>query len=289
MTLKNKILVLGSTGMLGHQVVNYLTRFDYFIVYDFSYRKKLRKKTIIIDAMVGAPLEEAIVKIKPDFIINCIGVLIKGSHDIERAIYLNAYLPNQLKKIAENINSKLIQISTDCVFSGSKGQYIETDLRDGQGVYSKTKILGEIIDDTHLTLRTSIIGPELKKNGEGLFHWFMNQAGDISGYKRVFWSGVTTIELARVIKWSIINNLSGLHHITNNKLINKSDLLQLFKKYTIKNININPVDGKNVNKSLIDTRKKIKYQIPSYDVMVKEMIENVKSNISLYQYNELKP
>ena len=289
MTLKNKILVLGSTGMLGHQVVNYLTRFDYFIVYDFSYRKKFRKKTMIIDATDGAPLEEAIVKIKPDFIINCIGVLIKGSHNIERAIYLNAYLPNQLKKIAENINSKLIQISTDCVFSGSKGQYIETDLRDGQGVYSKTKILGEIIDDTHLTLRTSIIGPELKKDGEGLFHWFMNQTGDISGYKRVFWSGVTTIELARVIKWSIINNMSGLHHITNNRSINKSDLLQLFKKYTIKNININPVDGKSVNKSLIDTRKKIKYHIPSYDIMVKEMIENVKSNISMYLYNELKP
>ena len=147
MTLKKKILVLGSTGMLGHQVVNYLKDFDKFIVDDISYRSKLRVNTVIVDAMSKLALEEAIVKLKPDFIINCIGILVKGSQNEERAIYLNAYLPNQLKTIAKNINSKLIHISTDCVFSGSKGQYVETDSRDGQGVYSQTKILGELFFD----------------------------------------------------------------------------------------------------------------------------------------------
>jgi len=284
MTSRKKILVLGSTGMLGHQIVNYLNGFSDFIVDDISYRNKLSESTEIVDATSKSVFEEAIVRLKPDFIINCIGILVKGSQVEERAVYLNAYLPHQLKKIAKIINSKLIHISTDCVFSGSKGQYIETDSRDGQGVYSQTKILGEIIDDTNLTLRTSIIGPELKYNGEGLFHWFMNQSGDISGYTNAIWSGVTTIELAKTIKWAIDNNLTGLYHTTNNTSISKYELLKLFQKYTKKEINIYPTDGNIVNKSLLDTRKIINYDIPSYEIMVKMMIENMMSYSSLYPY-----
>jgi dTDP-4-dehydrorhamnose reductase len=287
MSLKKKVLVLGSTGMLGHQVVNYLKDFGDFIIDDISYRNKLRKSTIILDAMDKSSLERAIVKLKPDFIINCIGILVNGSQNKERAIYLNAYLPHQLKTIAKNINSKLIHISTDCVFSGLKGQYIEADPRDGQDVYSQTKILGEVIDDTNLTLRTSIIGPELKNNGEGLFHWFMNQSGNIPGYTKSIWSGVTTIELAKAIKWSIDNNMTGIYHITNNTSISKYELLKLFKKYTKKEINIDLIDGKSINKSLLDTRKIINYHIPSYEKMVREMIEGMKFNISLYPYNNI--
>jgi len=286
MNLKKKILVLGSTGMLGHQVVKYLNNFDGFVVDDISYRNKLRKSTIIVNAMDKTALEEVIIRLNPDFIINCIGVLINGSHNEGRAIYLNAYLPHQLKEISENINAKLIHISTDCVFSGLKGQYIETDPRDGQGVYSQTKILGEIIDNINLTLRTSIIGPELKDNGEGLFHWFMNQSGNIFGYSKSIWSGVTTIELAKTIKWAIDNHITGLYHVTNNSSISKHDLLQLFQKYTQKEINIDPIDGKSVNKSLLDTRKVINYHIPSYGAMVKKMVEDTKSKASLYPYKK---
>jgi len=282
MTVKKKILVLGSTGMLGHQVVNYLKNFDDFTVDDISYRKKFRESTVIVDAMSKSVLERIIVKLNPDFIINCIGILVKGSQNEERAEHLNAYLPHQLKVIAKNINSKLIHISTDCVFSGLKGQYIETDSRDGQGVYSQTKISGEIIDDSNLTLRTSIIGPELKNNGEGLFHWFMNQSGDISGYTKSIWSGVTTIELAKAVRWSIDNNITGLYHVTNNSPISKYDLLQLFQKYTKKNINIKPLDGKKVDKSFRDTRLLIDYQIPSYDQMISNMVGLITDNRILY-------
>ena len=281
--LKKKVLVLGSTGMLGHQVVNYLKYFNELIVNDISYRNKLRKDTIIINAMDKASLESVIIKLKPDFIINCIGVLIKGSHNEEEAIYLNSYLPHQLKRLAKNINSKLIHISTDCVFSGGSGQYVETDPRDGQGIYSQTKILGEIIDETNLTLRTSIIGPELKSNGEGLFHWFMNQSGDVSGYTKAIWSGVTTIELAKAVKWSIDHQITGLYHVTNSSSISKCELLKLFQKYTKKNISINPVDGKNINKSFLDTRKEINYVIPSYEEMIKDMVEFINNHETLYQ------
>ena len=228
----------------------------------------------------------AILKLKPNFIINCIGILVSGSQNQERAIYLNAYLPHQLKEISKNVNAKLIHISTDCVFSGAKGNYIETDFRDGKGVYSQTKILGEIIDDSNLTLRTSIIGPELKDNGEGLFHWFMNQSGSISGYTKSIWSGVTSLELAKIIKWSIDNNLTGLYHITNNSSISKYELLKLFKKYTKKEIIINLTNGKKNNKSFLDSRQTINYSIPSFEKMVSEMIESINSNPSIYPYNK---
>jgi dTDP-4-dehydrorhamnose reductase len=280
--LKKKVLVLGSTGMLGHQVVNYLKYFNELIVNDISYRNKLRKDTIIINAMDKASLEGVIIKLKPDFIINCIGVLIKGSHNEEEAIYLNSYLPHQLKRLAKNINSKLIHISTDCVFSGGSGQYVETDPRDGQGIYSQTKILGEIIDETNLTLRTSIIGPELKGNGEGLFHWFMNQSGDVSGYTKAIWSGVTTIELAKAVKWSMDNNVTGLYHVTNNSSISKYSLLQLFKKYINKDVCIKPFSGKDIDKSFIDTRLLMDYKIPSYEKMVSDMMDLIMSNRLLY-------
>jgi dTDP-4-dehydrorhamnose reductase len=282
--MKKKILVLGSTGMLGHQVVNYFLEFNDYEVLDISFRQKLREETIILDVTNKELLERTIIEIKPDYIVNCIGILINGSRDISNTIYINSYLPHLLANICNKINSKLIHISTDCVFSGLKGKYIESDERDGKDTYAKTKALGEVIDDTNITLRTSIIGLELKTNGEGLFHWFMNQEGTINGFTKAIWSGVTTLELAKAIKWSIENEITGLYHITNNESINKYDLLNLFKKYTKKEIIINKVDGKEVNKSFIDTRCEIIYEIASYEVMVKDMIELMKNNDLYKQY-----
>lgn len=280
--MKKKILVLGSTGMLGHQVVNYFLKLDEYDVSDISFRFKLRDKTVILDVTDKSSFEKFVNELNPDFIVNCVGVLIHGSLNIENAIYLNSYLPHQLKKISANINAKLIHISTDCVFSGNKGPYIESDYRDGKGIYSQTKILGEIEDDSNLTLRTSIIGPELKDSGEGLFHWFMGQSGDIPGFTKSIWSGVTTLELAKTIKLTIDAEITGLYHVTNNSSINKYNLLKLFQKYTAKDIRINPVD-EGVDKSFVDTRMLIDFDIPTYENMVKEMIVNIKSS-NIYSY-----
>ena len=286
--MQKKVLVLGSTGMLGHQVVNYLSAFDEFEVVDISFRNKLRSKTVILDVSNQELLKKTIQKMRPDHIINCIGVLIDGANsNIANAIYINAYLPHLLANIAETIDAKLVHISTDCVFSGEKGHYTEVDEKDGQDTYAKTKALGEIIDDTNVTLRTSIIGPELKSNGEGLFHWFMNQSGTINGFTKAIWSGVTTLELAKAIKWAIQNNITGLYHITNNDSINKYDLLNLFKKYTQKNIKIVAVDGKKVDKSFIDTRKEINYEIPSYDTMIKDMVDFIRENKKYYKQYDI--
>jgi dTDP-4-dehydrorhamnose reductase len=268
--------------MLGHQVVNYFLKFDDYNVIDIAFRSKLREKTIISDVTDKKAFEKVVTELSPDFIVNCIGVLIYGSNNVENAIYLNAYLPHQLKKISKNIGAKLIHISTDCVFSGDKGGYIESDVKDGRGVYSQTKILGEIEDDSNLTLRTSIVGPELKDNGEGLFHWLMNQQSDISGFTKVIWSGVTTIELAKAVKWSIDHHITGLYHVTNNSSISKYDLLKLFQKYTKEDIDIKPVNGENVDKSFIDTRLLMNYKIPPYDQMISDMVSLIANNRPLY-------
>jgi len=277
-----KILILGSTGMLGHQVVSYFLQFSNYEVIDIAFRNKLRPETIILNVTNKNLLEKTILSIEPDFIVNCIGILIKGSSNLENAIYINSYLPHFLAGISCKINAKLIHISTDCVFSGLKGQYIETDERDGKDTYAKTKILGEIIDTRNVTLRTSIIGLELKDNGEGLFHWFMHQSGAINGFTKAIWSGVTTLELAKAIKWSIENNITGLYHISNNQSINKYNLLNLFKKYTNKDIIINKINGKDIDKSFIDTRKEINYTIPKYEDMVKDMVYLMKNNKEMY-------
>ena len=282
--MKDKILVLGSAGLIGHQVYNYLKDSGNYELYNISYHHKIQDDTVLLDARDEKNFIDKITSIRPHYIVNCIGILINGSDtDPENAIFLNSYMPHRLTRLADKINAKLIHISTDCVFSGDKKKpYVETDEKDGRGIYAKTKGLGEVISDKHLTLRTSVVGPELKTDGEELFHWFMNQQGDISGFTKAIWSGVTTIELAKAVKWSIDHHITGLYHVTNNSSISKCDLLKLFQKYTKKDINIKSSSGKDVNKSFIDTRLLMDYEIPSYDQMISDMVSLIANNRPLY-------
>jgi dTDP-4-dehydrorhamnose reductase len=282
--LKDKILVLGSAGLIGHQVYNYLKDSGNYELHNISYSNKIQDDTILLDARNEQIFIDKITSIGPQYIVNCIGILINGSdEDPENAIFLNSYMPHRLTRLADKINAKLIHISTDCVFSGDKREpYVETDEKDGRGIYAKTKGLGEVVNDKHLTLRTSVVGPELKTDGEELFHWFMSQKSDIFGFTKAIWSGVTSIELAKAVKWVIDNEITGLYHVTNNSSISKYDLLKLFQKYTKKDISIKPFDEKNVDKSFIDTRLLIDYEIPSYDQMISSMVSLIANNRSLY-------
>lgn len=282
--MKKKVLVLGSSGLIGHQVFNYLNDHGDYEMFNLSQKNQIRNDTILLDARDENKFHEKISNINPDYIINCIGKLINSSNtNPEDSIILNAYMPHRLLRLADKISSKLIHISTDCVFSGNKKEpYIETDEKDGEDVYAITKGLGEIISDRHLTLRTSVVGPELNRDGEELFHWFMNQTNEILGYTEAIWSGVTTLELAKAVKWAIDNYVTGLYHITNNSSISKYELLLLFKKYTKKEINIEPSNSRITDKSFIDTRFLLNYKIPSYEKMVSDMIEFIKDNRNLY-------
>ena len=161
-----KVLVLGSTGMLGHLVYNFLESTNSYDLYNLSFRNKLNSETIIIDITNQKRISSKIEEITPDVIINCVGILIKGSKEnIKNTIYINAYFPHLLKEICERTNCKLIHISTDCVFSGMSGNYFENSVKDAVDIYGKTKSLGEFDDEKNLCIRTSIIGPEIKKRG----------------------------------------------------------------------------------------------------------------------------
>jgi dTDP-4-dehydrorhamnose reductase len=284
--MKLKVLVLGSTGLIGHQVFNFLVETEKYELYNITYRKKLNDETILCDVRNQDEFIAVVKSISPDVIINCIGVLIEGANmDSENAIFINAYFPHRLMSLADELNSKLIHISTDCVFSGEKGMpYVEKDFKDGKDIYAKSKGLGEIINENHLTLRTSVIGPELKTDGKELFHWFMSQSGKIDGFTKAIWSGVTTSVLANVVEWAIENKITGLYHVTNNRSLDKYTLLSLIKKHTKKEIFINKIKGKELNKSFIDTRKELNFIIPTYNQMVKDMIVNAKKNKSIYRH-----
>jgi len=233
-----KILILGSDGMLGHVVKMYFEEKDYDVVCT-TRRDEKSELYFNITNSVGE-IERIIKRVKPDVVINCIGILNKVADEHKAlAILINSYLPHYLDEISVENNFKLIHVSTDCVFDGKTGNYDEMSILMKQSMYGRTKALGEVINDRSVTLRTSIVGPDINENGVGLFKWFMEQEGEVGGYDRVLWTGITTIWFARCMEMAIENNLTGLHHCVNNDVISKYDLLVLFKKYFNKDIVIN--------------------------------------------------
>ena len=280
-----KIMILGSSGMLGHIVYYYLKSLNKYNILDASFHVKLHEKTKLLDVTKASEVEQYITTEKPDVIINCIGILIKGSSsDPSNAIYINSYFPHQLSKIIRKTEGRLIHISTDCVFSGKKGEYNENDFRDADDIYGRSKALGEIINEFDTTLRTSIIGPELKQNGEGLFHWFIKQKGEIKGFTKAFWGGVTTLELAKAIEAVIQQNITGLIHVTNGQSISKFEMISLFKEIWNKNdIAISEVEGKNADKSLKSVRSDFNYSVPSYKEMFMEQFDWMQVHNDLYK------
>lgn len=278
-----KVLILGSSGMLGHVVYLFLKSLNKYNIVDLTFRTKLTKDSVALNVRNEKYFKEFIKKENPDIIINCIGVLINGSKsDISNAIYINSFLPHFISAIAREISSKLIHISTDCVFSGKLGGYNENDICDAQDIYGRSKALGEVVNNIDLTLRTSIIGFEIKQNGEGLIDWYMNQNESIYGYSKVFWGGVTTLELAKNIHYAIDRDLKGLIHVTNQESISKYDLINLFNKYFSENKRVILENSEiNYDKSL--KTKFDGFDIPSYECMIEELNEFFMKNISFYK------
>jgi dTDP-4-dehydrorhamnose reductase len=273
--LSFKVLVLGSNGMAGHVISLYLQEQGHD-VYGFARTDaKVLDQYYVGDIQDFLNLKKIVDEGKFDFIINAIGLLNKfADKNPDQAVLINSYLPQYLKKVTEDINTKIIQISTDCVFSGKKGGYLVNDLRDGESFYDLSKILGEINDNKNLTFRNSIIGPDIKKNGVGLFNWFMKKKGTINGYTRVYWSGVTTITLAKAIHKAMESGFTGIYQLTNNDKISKYNLLKLFNEYFKDNsVTILKNDTMQSDKSLINERKDLDFIVPSYRAMIEEMYE----------------
>lgn len=282
-----KILVLGANGMAGHVISQYLTERD-FEVYNFTRKPySFLSRNILGNVQDISFLRETLSIHKFDVIINCVGLLNSYAENFKSdAVFVNSYLPHILVDLVSEENTKIIHMSTDCVFAGNTGPYSESSLRDGSTFYDRTKALGEIdYSNKHLTFRNSIIGPDMNPHGIGLFNWFMHQQGTIHGYRKAIWTGVTTPILAMAMEKAIIENLSGLYNLVNNDSICKYELLNLFNSYFKHNsMSILPESDFQLDKTLINTRTDFSFQVPSYEHMIENMKEWVVNHKHLYPH-----
>ena len=282
--MKNKILIIGANGMAGQLVYLYFKNQKNYKIFTLARTEKFFKIDFKIDVKNKNEVTDVLNTIKPNFIINLVGVLnTNAEKNPENAIWINSFFPHFLAKVATEIGSKLIHISTDCVFNGKKGNYKENDVKDGYGIYAQSKSLGEINYSNHITLRTSIIGPDLNKNGIGLFNWILKNKKDIVGYSNVFWGGITTLELSKAIDFVINNNpRTNLVHVTNNLKISKFELIRVINSVFNLNLNLISETETKYDKSLVNTSEIFNYKVPSYDKMVKELFHFIKINKSFY-------
>ena len=279
------ILIFGATGMLGHAVFRVLSndpRLKVFGTIRSESAKSLFPTTVAeklipnIDIESDDCFKKAFEISQPDVVINCIGIIkqLSDAKDVLKTIPINTLLPHRLALLSKEFGSRLILVSTDCVFSGSKGNYLETDFPDGDDLYGRSKLLGEIADNENvLTIRTSIIGHELR-SGHSLDNWFLSQSGAAQGYSQAIFSGLPTHELAKIIldcitKWP---NLNGLYHVSANP-INKYDLLDLIAKVYKKDIHISKNAVIKIDRSLNHEKfsKATGYQAQDWNTLIASM------------------
>ncbi len=279
-----KILVIGASGMIGSTVLRVLSEKRDWEAFGTIRNVEVRHffpAQISERLVVGVDVEHSDVllkvldKIRPDVVINCAG-LTKHKPAAEEplvSIPINSLMPHRLAGLCKLVGARMIHISTDCVFSGEKGEYIEEDLADARDVYGKSKALGEVTYPNTITLRTSTIGHELKSR-YGLLDWFLSQEGSCKGYARAIFSGLPTVIFAQIVRDVVIphNDLSGLYHIAA-KPINKFDLLKLIANVYGKKIVIIPDDKLKIDRSLDAGRfyEATGYVAPKWKEMIKLM------------------
>ena len=257
-----KILVLGITGMLGNAMLGVLSQSPAHEVWGTTRDKTANdyfNASLAAHIIHGIDiLDEALLlglfdQVKPDAVLNCIGLVkqLANANEPLQAIPINALLPHRLAALCATHKARLIHISTDCVFSGKKGNYLETDFPDADDLYGRSKLLGEVVASPHaITLRTSIIGHELKGQ-HSLIAWFLAQSKSVKGFAKAIFSGLPTDELARVVRDVVLPRpeLHGLYHVAAEP-INKFDLLSLVAKAYSKDIEIIADDKFKIDRSL---------------------------------------
>lgn len=278
------ILVLGASGMLGNAVVRVLSENPDYMVYgtlrsqsskQFFESKIAERLLTNVDVEHNDSLTQAFASSKPDVVINCIGLVkqLAEADDVLQAIPINTLLPHRLAKLCQVAGARLIHMSTDCVFTGSTGNYTEQDTSDANDLYGKSKFLGEVDYPHAITLRTSIIGHELQSK-HGLVDWFLSQEMQCKGYTKAIFSGVPTVVLAHIIRDIVIprNDLHGVYHVAAEP-ISKFDLLKLIAAIYGKTIQILPDNQLVIDRSLNAERfrKATNYITPEWKAMVQLM------------------
>lgn len=283
-----RFLVIGCNGMAGHLISLYLHEQGHDVT-GFARSESKFVPTIIGDAMDAESVSKAVGHNQYDTIINCIGLLNQFAESNKAgAVYLNSFFPHYLAKLTEGTETQVVHMSTDCVFSGKRGQYTEDDLRDGTTFYDRTKALGELEDDKNLTLRQSIVGPDIKANGIGLLNWFLQQKKEVSGYTGAIWTGQTTLQLAKTMEAAAAQKAHGLINTVPEASITKYELLRLFNAHLRREpIRIVPVDKMAADKSLKRTRFEFPLAVPDYEDMIVELGEWMRAHKELYPHYDL--
>lgn len=280
-----KVLVFGASGMLGHEVARTLAEDFGHEVYGTVRSSAVRARLapavasrllVGVDVLDHDALTSVVERIRPNTIINCIGLVKQFSeaNDPLASLPINAMLPHRLARLASLAGARLVHVSTDCVFAGTKGGYVEADVSDANDLYGKSKYIGEVGGDHAITLRTSIIGHDLYGATEGLVEWFLAQEGDIRGFTKAIFSGLTTRELALVIGRHVLpeKGLKGLYHVSVDP-ISKFDLLTIIRDVYGKSINIKPDAGLVIDRSLDSSRFRAAtgYTPPSWRQLIVDM------------------
>ena len=283
-----RVLVLGGTGMLGHKVLQQVReRFPHSCCTVRGRREDSGLQRIVpgiapdairehVDVMDWTSVEGVLSELRPDVVVNCVGI-VKQREEAKAAvpsITINALLPHRLAEALAAWNGRLVHVSTDCVFSGDRGQYTEDDLPDARDLYGRSKLLGEVTAGNAITLRTSMIGRELREH-RSLLDWVLQQDGrTIKGFRRAFYSGLTTNELARVICRVIEDHsrLGGLYQVTS-ETITKYDLLKLIIDAYGLTTRVEPDDEFFCDRSLSGDRFRLAtgYVSPSWPQLVRDL------------------
>ena len=284
-----RFLVLGASGMAGHTVSIYLKERGHHVVGFSRKRVSFLKEQVVGDARDEVLLAEAISEGEFDVVINCVGVLNQyAERDPEDAAYLNGELPHVLARICEGTHARVFHMSTDCVFAGNTGPYTEVSIPDGETVYDRTKAAGELRDDRNLTLRCSIVGPDMHPGGIGLLNWFMEQEGPVRGYTGAIWTGLTTLELAKAMECAALEGAAGLMNMVPPGSISKHDLLQLFdRELRGGRVEIVPDDSVQLDKALVRTNFECSFRPKGYAGQVAEMAAWIRAHAELYPHYTL--
>ena len=260
-----RVLILGGSGMLGHKLYQFFNRrFETWVTLRLSadsyadYGLFDAERTIGgLDALDSGNVAAVIDSVRPDAVVNCIGIIkqLPEAEDPVVSITINSLFPHQLAGMCASIGVRLVHISTDCVFSGSRGMYTEDDFSDAEDLYGRSKYLGEVSGPGCLTLRTSIIGRELHSKS-GLVEWFLGYEGNtVHGYTHAVYSGLTTLELAAIVADVLERHpeLSGLYHVSSDP-ISKHDLLGMIRDAFGARIKIDPDGEVRIDRSLDSSR-----------------------------------
>lgn len=264
-----KIFVLGDTGVVGHVIASYFKEAGHYVVCSNDTTEDNIKNLIANHCF--------------DTIINCTAIVNQAAEeDKAYAAYINAYLPHLLEKLTAGTKTVVVHRSTDCIFSGAKGQYVLEDWPDAKSFYARTKAVGELNNDKDITIRVSLIGPAQDESDGSLLNWYLNQKGEVKGFANAIWTGLTTLEYAKTIESLLNQKAHGVFQAAPDASISKYELIKIFEKYFPGGRTIIKVDNNRVDKSLVPYWGDFDIQIKGYETQIAEMKEWIENHPALY-------